>query len=298
MRYGPYDRNLYDLWLPESAEPTPLVIYVHGGGFSNGDKSLIRSQEIVQGALDSGLAVAAINYRFVYRAPEDLKDPQRTSIQNTLRDSARALQHLRHHAPRYNIDPTRVGMWGGSAGAGTSLFIAFRDDLADPGSEDPILRQSTRLSAVGMVNGQFSYDVESWDAQFQERYGPDTKTRLEIIGQTGFTGFYGLSTEEYTGPLGEAARADVDMIRYLSSDDPPVFVYCSNPALPPLTRGELQHDPMHAELIEVRAKEKGLEVAAVFPMVRSHDKDASRGGRMEPLQFFLRHLTGDSSPSQ
>ena len=37
--YGDHKRNKFDIWLAESEKPTPLVIYIHGGGFSNGDKS-------------------------------------------------------------------------------------------------------------------------------------------------------------------------------------------------------------------------------------------------------------------
>ena len=81
-------------------------------------------------------------------------------------------------------------------------------------------------------------------------------------------------------------------------EDLPDELYCSNPALPPLTVGEIQHDPLHAELIEARARETGLGVVAVLPKVRSADAEASPGGRRELLQFFLQRLTGDSLPSQ
>ena len=36
VSYGPHERNAIDLWLAESAEPTPLVLYIHGGGFCVG----------------------------------------------------------------------------------------------------------------------------------------------------------------------------------------------------------------------------------------------------------------------
>ena len=41
VRYGPHERNVLDLWLTDSAEPAPLVIYYHGGGFRGGDKRSI-----------------------------------------------------------------------------------------------------------------------------------------------------------------------------------------------------------------------------------------------------------------
>ena len=45
------------------------------------------------------------------------------------------------HSPEFNLDKARVAAMGGSAGAGTSLWLAFHDDLADPASPDPVLRE-------------------------------------------------------------------------------------------------------------------------------------------------------------
>ena len=73
-------------------------------------------------------------------------------------DSARAIQFIRSKAKEWNLDPTRIAATGGSAGAGISLWLGFHDDLADPKSEDPVLRQSTRLTCMAVYNGQTSYD--------------------------------------------------------------------------------------------------------------------------------------------
>ena len=75
-----------------------------------------------------------------------------------MHDGARAIQFLRLHANEWNLDKTRIAATGGSAGAGLSLWIAFHDDLADPMSDDPILRESTRISAVGVFGAQTTYD--------------------------------------------------------------------------------------------------------------------------------------------
>ena len=73
-------------------------------------------------------------------------------------DGARAIQFLRLHAKEWNLDPQAVVAAGGSSGAGISLWIGFHDDLAEPTSADPVQRQSTRISAIGSVDGQASYD--------------------------------------------------------------------------------------------------------------------------------------------
>ncbi len=69
-----------------------------------------------------------------------------------MHDAARAVQFLRSKAAEWRLDPQRFGAYGISAGATTSLWLAYHDDLADAGGADPIARLSTRLQvAVGLV---------------------------------------------------------------------------------------------------------------------------------------------------
>ncbi|MFO0946949.1 MAG: alpha/beta hydrolase [Planctomycetota bacterium] len=154
VKYGPHERNAFDIWLAPSKEPTPLLVFIHGGGFINGDKGSIRGKKVIRECLSRGVSFASINYRFRTQAP----------IQEILRDAARSIQYLRSHAKEWNIDPTRIAAFGGSAGAGTSLWLAVHDDLADPNADDPVLRESSRLTAAGLLNGQASYDLRDWEA--------------------------------------------------------------------------------------------------------------------------------------
>src|SRR5256885_14717759 len=73
-------------------------------------------------------------------------------------DCARAIQVARSKAKEWNLDPRRIAASGGSAGAGTSLWIGFHDDMADPKNSDPVLRESTRLSCMVVFGAQSSYD--------------------------------------------------------------------------------------------------------------------------------------------
>ncbi len=68
-KYGSHPRNNFDIWLAESDQPTPLVIYIHGGGFIGGDKSKYYASEDLVRFLDSGISVAVINYRFLNEPP-------------------------------------------------------------------------------------------------------------------------------------------------------------------------------------------------------------------------------------
>ena len=123
---------------PSRDKPTPLVLLIHGGGWKGGDKTGYGTKDI-QPYLDAGISVAALNYRFIDQAMEQKVEPP---VKACLHDAARALQTIRSKAKEWNLDPTRVGATGGSAGACTSLWLALHDDLADPKSSDPIARQS------------------------------------------------------------------------------------------------------------------------------------------------------------
>src|SRR6266513_1497905 len=62
LHYGPHERNVLDLWKAKSDQPTPLVVFIHGGGFRGGGKEQL-SPALLQGLLERGISVMAINYR-------------------------------------------------------------------------------------------------------------------------------------------------------------------------------------------------------------------------------------------
>src|SRR5262245_51313939 len=57
-KYGPHERNVLDLWKAKSETPTPLVVFIHGGGFRAGDKSQV-SPALVNSCLKAGISVAS-----------------------------------------------------------------------------------------------------------------------------------------------------------------------------------------------------------------------------------------------
>ena len=94
-----------DLYLPEGQGPFPLIIWVHGGGWTSGDKSLsANSSQIRQ--TTRGYAVASVNYRL----SQEAKFPAQ------IEDCKAAVRWLRANATQYNVDPSRVAAWGSSAG--------------------------------------------------------------------------------------------------------------------------------------------------------------------------------------
>ena len=140
-KYGEFARNTFDLWKPKSKKPTPLVVYIHGGGLAKGDKENLSAKQLEQ-MLEAGFAVMAINYRLT---------PEAVFPQHFM-DCARAIQYARYNAKDFNIDPKRVGATGSSAGGMTSLWLGFHDDLADPkNSRSDFARINTAQSNGGFI---------------------------------------------------------------------------------------------------------------------------------------------------
>jgi acetyl esterase/lipase len=180
-------------------------------------------------------------------------------------DAARALQFVRSKAREWNIDPARIGATGGSAGACSSLWLAFHADLADPRSRDPIARQSTRLWCAAVTGAQTSLDpqqLKEWTPN--SRYGghafgfmPDAKdirTR-----DTQFAEF--LAAREQVLPW----IKEYSPIEHATRDDPPVYLtYAAPPAL-----GQEQRDPTHTSNYGVKLQEKlrelGVPCELVYP---------------------------------
>lgn len=150
--YGPDWRQTYDLYLPETpySDPMPLVVYIHGGGWGAFDKQ--NGQGTAKTYTAKGFAVASINYRYISDGETD------PPVGSPMFESARAIQQLRYFAPSLGIDPERVAYIGGSAGGCTSVWLALHDDLAEPDSDDPIARQSTRPYCVHAQQPQTSLD--------------------------------------------------------------------------------------------------------------------------------------------
>jgi len=270
IRYGPHERNVLDIWLAKSEQPTPFVIFYHGGGFRGGDKRMM-DPRLLDGLLKAGVTVAAANYRLTDTAPYPAQ----------MHDCARALQFLRLHATEYNLDPARVGATGGSAGAGISQWLAFHDDLAGPDNEDQVLRQSTRLSCAVVYSAQSSYDPRFHMELFNTN-------QLEPAGMAlfGMSGPGDVSNPQFW-PLFE----DASPINHATADDPPIFLYYSqaNDPLPPNPPGNLYiHHPKFG--IVLKEKLDALGVECILRLREDYPNTPGRAPVDEYVRFFLEKL--------
>lgn len=272
VSYGPHERNVLDFYKAESKSPTPLIVYIHGGGFVGGNKQSINGV-ILRGALDSGISVAAIHYRFVNGDDVIFPAPQL--------DGARAVQFLRTKAQEWNLDPKRVACFGGSAGAGISMWIGFHDDLADPKSADPMLRQSTRITAIGTFGGQATYDP----IKIKELIGGRAWEHPSLLK------VYGLkTTEEALNPSTEVRRLydEAGAITHLTKDDPPLYMVYNEAdgPLPADARvGQGIHHPNFGKLLKKKMDDLAIENVYVY-LRDAKGVDPNR----EMLAFFKKHF--------
>jgi len=226
--YGPYEDNVFDIFLANSAEPTPLVIYIHGGGFIMGDKSdIYQSSSQILECLSKGVSFANINYRL-------LEDGDQEGMIKCLSDCQRCLQFLRYHHQQLNLHPSRVAVYGGSAGASTCLWLAFSDDMADPNAVDPVLRESTRVSAAGALAAQATMDIVKYETDVFDSLGLtlENMTNIPGVSEELLLTPYGIdSFEDLYSPALIAYRKSVDILELMSPDDPPFYVRTTD--LPP-----------------------------------------------------------------
>jgi len=278
VSYGQDASDVLDFWKAPADKPTPLVVFIHGGGFSAGDKrDVVRNGDVITPRLNDGVSFAAINYRLVGKAV----------LPDIMRDCARAIQFLRTKGPEWNIKKSRVAVYGSSAGAGASLWLAFHKDVADPQSSDPVLRQSMRPVVVGALSTQCTYDVRHWPAIIGPFSG-QVPERLRLV----FFHFKSRADEET--PEGQRMRADVDLIHLMSKDAAPFFAFTPAKVEPAPNLPGYIHDPRHALALEQRAKEVGLE-CAVF--VKGTPVPDGLTTREYMWKFFYEHLGITEAPS-
>jgi len=173
-----------------------------------------------------------------------------------------------------DIDPERIILMGGSAGAGTSLWIGFNDDMADPDSDDPVLRQSTRVSAIVAIATQATYDIGKWSSVVFAEYNLDLLELANALGLAqALLDFYGISdVADFDSPAILDYRARVDMLDLMDAKDPPFYVQNDlEPAAAPLTVNLAFHHANHALVLAEEADAIGLENVAYMKALMIED---------------------------
>ena len=245
MAYGPHERNVMDVWKAKSDKPTPIVVNFHGGGFNHGDKSMI-SPLLVEYCLGKGLTVATVNYRLSTQAIYPAQ----------LEDSARAVQFIRYHAKEWNVNPKALAVTGGSAGGVISMWLGFREDMADPASADPVKHESTRPTVTGPIDGQSSLDMREIVKMLGETWTREAGTYPASF-LFGLQAGEDLLTAKRLFPVYEEASP----INHLKAGAVPTYMYYANPPgpIPPRNHDDALHNFHFGMLVKERMDKLGLE---------------------------------------
>jgi acetyl esterase/lipase len=162
-----------DLYLPPGSARSdrPAVVFIHGGGFTGGDKAEYRSASVSADLSRAGYVVVSCNYVLGPKTKVGVW-PQ------NIADCRNAVRWVRAHAKELGVNPDKIAVAGGSAGGYLALMVGLSDDKTGPGG-DPAAKHSAKVSAVidmyGVVN--FSKhgkgDVVGATAAEQKAYLPE-----------------------------------------------------------------------------------------------------------------------------
>ncbi len=206
-----------DIYYPQTDSSSyPVVMYVHGGGWTSGSKSSGAGMRDVPTLLDHGYAVASIDYRL---AP-------RWKFPAQIEDVKCAVRYLRVNAEELKIDPDHIGTYGGSVGGhlvtllGTSSDDLFGGDCPWPGS--------ARVQAVVDMFGSADFSL------------------FDFSGFSVAERVFGVS--ESSDPIFTQASP----VTWVSPDDPPFLIlHGDKDTIVPLSQSQSLYDHLQAAGVPV-----------------------------------------------
>jgi acetyl esterase/lipase len=262
----------FDVFKPASSANGAGILYIESGGWRSRWRPFDVSKARFEKLLDSGFTVFIIRHG---SAP-------RFNVHDAYLDVQRAARFVRMHAGDYGVDPSRLGVHGGSAGGHLSLMLGLTSDEGDPTAEDEVLRGSNRVAAVVAYyppvdlrprsSSEGDFPPLTTDSYFYSN-GLDNPRAVDRFGALN---------------LEPDVAASVSPILFASADDPPtMLVHGDADVIVDLNNSQI----MHAALMEqnVATELVMIEGAAhVFPNAENRTKamDALVG-------FFETHLVGD-----
>lgn len=128
----------YDVFKPTSGANGALVVNMVSAGWRSSWGPPEERQARYQWLIDKGFTVVALYHASAPRFP----------LTDAVADIRLGMRHIKLHAAEYGADPSRIGVWGASAGGHLSLVAGLMADDGDPAAADPLERVSNRVAAV------------------------------------------------------------------------------------------------------------------------------------------------------
>ena len=119
----------YDVFMPKGARNLPMIVIIHGGGWTANDEDIMRglARELVR---DGSFVVASMDYRWAGKADGDATD---NTMSDLINDVFGGIAHIVEHAAEYGGDPTRIGVTGDSAGGHLSAVASLMTNMIGSG---------------------------------------------------------------------------------------------------------------------------------------------------------------------
>jgi acetyl esterase/lipase len=244
-----------DLHCPEKVSgPLPVIVWIHGGGWSRGRKERCPAVTLVQ----DGYAVASIDYRLTATAPFPAQ----------IEDCKAAVRWLRANASNYNLDPDRIGVWGFSAGGHLAALLGTSGGVRELEGTGDNMSYSSRVQAVCVVSGPSDL-ARLYQEASQSPADKSGKVMSAVVALVG-------------GSAGQLTKATAaSPIHYVSKDDPPfLIIHGEIDSTVPVTQ---------AESFAAALKAAGVETTLEIAPRRGH---GAGGPKFQPMikAFFDKYL--------
>jgi len=191
ISYGEDINQKFDLYLPANRSlTTKIIILVHGGGWSSGDKS---DMDPIKDLLRSdfpNVAVANINYK--------LADENNKPYPMQIEDITSIINYLKENKAKYTISED-IGFIGTSAGAHLSLLWSYAFDT------------NNKVNMVCSIVGPTNFT----DPAYLNNTSPDLQALLNLYGENATTSFL-----EEVSPYHQATAASPPTILFYGGQDP------------------------------------------------------------------------------
>jgi acetyl esterase/lipase len=177
-----------DYYAAKGPGPHPIAIIIHGGGYHGGDSKNGSEAYVADFLAPAGYAVFSVNYRLAPKYPYPYM----------VQDAQRAVRFVRHNAAKWDADPGKIALVGGSAGGFLSNMVGLLNAQGDARAADPVERESAGAQAVVSLYAQSSFEFVPLNADVHRLLDP-------LIAQKGEK---------------EAIR-EASPITYVNAHDPP-----------------------------------------------------------------------------
>lgn len=247
-----------------STKPRPAIVYVHGGGWWEGDRNYGYTPNLMLAKL--GFFTVTISYRLSQIAPFPAQ----------IHDVKAAIRFLRANAESFGIDPERIGVWGHSAGGHLSAMAGLHADIPELEGESGSPGYSSKVQAVVPISPPTDFTVEwrNLDGSARQDVGMNAVTQL--LGGT-------------VAEKPELARLASPAALVAPGDAPSLILHGTMDDIVPFRQAELLVDAMQRAGNEVTLiAMTGVDHGAHAPMLPGNDDPF--GTERTVVEFFTRHL--------